>query len=380
MNNFELMTQVPTTPAFILDQQQFQLNLQRLSVFKQQSGCKLLYSIKALPLMKLLDATLDIVDGFSVSSLFEARLANEVLAGRGSIHLTTPGIREDQIAELANLCSHISGNSLSQCQLFAENIMLGECSFGLRINPHLSFASDLRFDPCRPYSKLGVDIQGLQASDMPINIEGLHVHTVFSALDVEPLLKTVEVLLTQAEAILPRLKWLNLGGGYLFDRITDLTPVVELVKRIQSRYDLQVFIEPGKAVVGSAGYLVSSVVDCFISDDKALAVLDTSVNHYSEVFEYQREPALMGHLERGVFPVMLVGSSCLAGDIFGEYRFNQPLQRKDRVVFNDVGAYTLIKANRFNGYPLPDIYWLNAGELTLVKRDSYLDYRRQWTE
>lgn len=377
--DFELLkTQLPSTPAFVLDQQVLKRNLELLAELKQQSGCKILYSIKALPLTTVLQTALITVDGFSVSSLFEARLAHEISAGRGSIHLTTPGLRSNEITEIMQLCTHLSFNSLNQWRYFAKNTTAWATSFGLRVNPKLSFAPDSRFDPCRPESKLGIDSQSLLSNALPSGIEGLHFHTVFSAVDFEPLLKTVALLRTQLGTAFQSLKWLNLGGGYLFDQIADHQPFIELVKRLQQDYAIHVYIEPGKAVVGQAGYLVSSVVDCFMSDGKRLAVLDTSINHHPEVFEYQRQPELFEHQADGEYPVLLTGSTCLAGDVFGEYRFKRALKRFDRVVFPNVGAYTLIKANRFNGYNLPDLYSLEDNRLRLLKQYSYQEYRQQW--
>jgi carboxynorspermidine decarboxylase len=169
-----------------------------------------------------------------------------------------------------------------------------------------------------------------------------------------------------------------MGGGYLFGDIENHQPFIALVRQLRQEFGLEVYIEPGKAIVGQAGYLVSSVIDRFNSDGKIIAVLDSSVNHNPEVFEYQRQPALLEHQADGGYPVTLVGSSCLAGDVFGDYRFQQPLHIGDRVVFSHVGAYSLIKANRFNGYPLPDVYVLNQQQLTPLQHDSYQAYRQQW--
>ncbi|WP_026601340.1 carboxynorspermidine decarboxylase [Methylomonas sp. 11b] len=375
MTPAELKRQIPSSPAFVLDEGQVLANLQPLIALRQATGCKILYSMKALPLAFLLELLSGGVDGISVSSLFEARLAKEVLGVNGrSIHLTTPGIRPDEFPELSKLCSHISFNSLSQYQRLHG--LADGYSKGLRVNPKLSFANDQRYDPCRPHSKLGADIELLQTG-LPAGIEGLHFHTVFACLDFAPLQQTLEKLLP----ILKRsqLKWLNLGGGYLYHDIANQAQIVELINRLKAEFGVDVYVEPGKGMVGNAGYLLTTVLDRFVSDGKEVLVLDTSVNHHPEVFEYQMKPRLREEDSAGEQSAILAGSTCLAGDVFGEYRFDRIPEVGERLVFADVGAYSLIKANRFNGYKLPDVYGVDPARWVLQKRDSYADYRRQWT-
>ena len=345
--------------------------------FQVLKDCKVLYSIKALPFSAVLDMAKPFVDGFSASSLFEARLAGEVLSGQGSIHLTTPGIRTDELDELSLLCSHISFNSLTQYQRYAETAG-ALTSIGLRINPKLSFLHDDRFDPCRQHSKLGVAIEELSRSIGLDQIQGLHIHNVFSSTDFAPLIKTVEKLQHYLGIGLAELEWLNLGGGYLFGQIEDHRPFIELVKKLKNDFGLEVYIEPGKAIVGQAGHLVATVIDSFVSDGETIAILDTSINHHPEVFEYQRQPELHEHDPDGQYSAILAGCTCLAGDVFGKYCFKAPLAVGDKVFFNNVGAYTLIKANRFNGYNLPDIYVSNSLRVKKLKHYDYQDYRRQW--
>jgi carboxynorspermidine decarboxylase len=372
-----LKNHVLTSPAFVLDEDELIGSLKTLDSLRRRCGVKVLYSIKSLPLDVVLKIAKPYIDGFSVSSLFEARLADEILAGAGGIHLTTPGIRPDEFNEISRRCTHISFNSLSQYQRYAEMIK-AQVSIGIRVNPKLSFLNDDRFDPCRSYSKLGADIDLLFQCPELAGIKGLHVHNIFSATDFTPLLKTMEKIKASLEDKMPHLEWLNLGGGYLFNRIDDHRPFIDLVRKLRKDFAVEVYIEPGKAVVGRAGHLFSTVIDCFESDGKDIAILDTSVNHNPEVFEYQRRPELFEHSPDGSYSVILAGSTCLAGDIFGEYRFDQPLAVGDKVIFYHIGAYSLVKASRFNGYNLPDIYSVNSGRLRKSKRYPYEDFRRQW--
>lgn len=377
MNLTEIKAQLPSSPAFVIDRGTLLDNLKTLSELKTRSGVRTLYSIKSLPLSRVLQEANSFVDGFSVSSLFEARLAQEILQHSGSVHLTTPGIRPDEIEALSAHCSHIAFNSLSQFRRFAptpgKNV-----SAGLRINPKLSGLDDSRFDPCRPHSKLGVAIEDLKNLASWKGIEGLHIHNSFSATAYTTLTQTLQKIEACVGDRLDPLHWINLGGGYLYDRIIDHQPFIDSVQRLKSRYGVEVYIEPGKAVVGDAGHLVATVLDVFVSDGKTVAILDTSVNHHPEVFEYQRRPDLAEHAPQGNYPAVLAGSTCLAGDLFGEYRFEAPLAIGDKVVFKNVGAYSLIKANRFNGYNLPDIYIADGDRLECIKQFGYEDFRSQW--
>ncbi|HEY8159805.1 MAG TPA: carboxynorspermidine decarboxylase [Methylobacter sp.] len=377
MDFLVLKDSVYSSPAFVLDEAEITRQLEILAELRSQCGCKVLYSIKSLPFSATMEMAKPFVDGFSVSSLFEARLANEILAGQDSIHLTTPGIRPDELNELSSLCSHISFNSLTQYHQHSEAAQ-AQASIGLRVNPKLSFLQDDRFDPCRQHSKLGVDIEELSKSICLDQIEGLHIHNIFSATDFTPLIKTVDKLQQLLGVGLAELEWLNIGGGYLFGQIEDHRPFVDLVKKLKHDYGLEVYIEPGKAIVGRAGYLVATVLDSFVSDGETVAILDTSVNHNPEVFEYQRQPELHENDPDGQYTAILAGCTCLAGDVFGKYHFTEPLQVGDKVVFKHVGAYTLIKANRFNGYNLPDIYLSNPLRVKKIKHYDYQDYRQQW--
>jgi carboxynorspermidine decarboxylase len=381
----EKLLAVPTTPAFVYDENRLHEAFALLESARGRSGCKILYSIKALPFAGVLGLAADYVDGLSVSSLFEARLAHEVLSGQGSIHITTPGLRTDEMAEITSLCDFISFNSLPQWERFRQ-LVEGCASAGLRVNPQRSFLDDARYDPCRPYSKLGVPLPQIRASFVhgvmnEHGVEGLHLHTACELRSFEPLRETVRHIERELGGMIRGLLWINLGGGYLFDQPDDLRGLFELVDYLRDKWQVDVYFEPGKAVVGEAGYLVASVIDLYESDEKTIAVLDTSVNHLPEVFEYQRRPELVGEESSAPYSLLLAGCTCLAGDLFGEYHFSRPCRVGDRLVFSNVGAYSLIKANRFNGYNLPAIYAYDpTGRLQRMKSYDYADYRRQWTE
>jgi carboxynorspermidine decarboxylase len=244
----------------------------------------------------------------------------------------------------------------------------------------MSFIRDGRYDPCRTHSKLGVSIDQVveavtRSRGRLAGVTGAHFHTNCDSVSLRPLLATLRHSEAHLASFFGQLEWMNLGGGYLFNKATDLEGFFEAVDLLRTKYDLDVFIEPGADLVRDSGYLIASVLDLFTSDGKTIAVLDTTVNHMPEVFEYQFTPDVAGHVENGCYKYILAGCTCLAGDIFGEYAFDEPLEIGSRVVFLEAGAYTLVKAHMFNGVNLPTIYSLNEmGQLVLRKAFTYSDF------
>lgn len=375
---------IPATPAFVYDEARTLHQLDRFGRIRERCGLKLLYSVKALPFAPLLELVSPHLDGFAVSSLFEALLTAEAAPGR-ALHLTSPGLCAEDMTTLGRLGATISFNSLSQYRRLRPHLA-EDADCGLRVNPGVSFLADPRYDPCRIHSKLGVPLAELDEAlrDEPAladGVSGLHFHTAFETCDLAPLKTTLTRIESVLGSTVERLKWLNLGGGYLFDSEDELDELAQIVTNLRARWPLEVFCEPGKALVGAAGYLVASVVDRFERGGKTVAVLDTSVNHHPAVFEYQFRPPLLNEAADGACSAILAGGTCLSGDVFGEYRFDRPPEVGERMVFTGTGAYTLPKAHRFNGHNLPDIYSLDtAGKLTLRRQFSYAEYRKQWRE
>ncbi len=371
------------TPAFVYDEAEVQRVLNVASTLQVDTGCRVLYSVKPLCLSSLLEMMTPQLSGFAVSSPFEARLARSVMARGASIHFTSPGIRPGEADELREACDYVAFNSLSQWRRFGIEFA-GRCSLGLRVNPGLSFLDDERYDPCRPYSKLGVPIEELASLARNDNvdldgIDGILVHSNCESTDFGELRQTVDCLTDRLPNVLARLKWLNLGGGYLLNEGVDLEPLRRVIRTLQSQYEIDIFLEPGAAFVRSAGYIVCSVLDIFSSGGRDIAVLDASVNHMPELLEFDFEPDVAGHDDEGAWPYILAGCTCLAGDVFGEYRFNRPLDLGDRVVLLNAGSYSLVKAHTFNGVNLPSIYSLNSlGTIRLVKQFTYEDYAARW--
>jgi len=379
MMNTEILYLDYDTPAFVYDEECLVRSVSAIAAAAGKSNCRLLYALKSFTSAEVLQVLVAHVDGFATSSLYEARLARDLIGAQGTIHITTPGFRPEEIGTIAETCDYIAFNSLSQWERFG-GIALGRSRCGLRVNPQLPLVKDDRYNPCRPQSKLGVPLEHLKAiaertPPRLAGISGLHVHSNCDASDFNGLLATVRRLDGRLSELLRKMRWINLGGGYLFDEAVSLTPFYEAVELLRSKYHLQVFIEPGASIVRKAGYLVSTVLDIFESEGKTIAILDTTVNHMPEVFEYQFEPDILGSEEDGRFAYILAGCTCLAGDLFGEYTFPEPLEVGSRVVFANVGAYTLVKAHMFNGINLPTMYALTKeGGLVMKKRFTYEDF------
>jgi carboxynorspermidine decarboxylase len=368
-----------TTPAFIYDENEIKTKLGKI---RKIQDCNILYPLKPCAIAGILHLMAPLIHGFSASSLFEAMLAKDVRENTNVIHLTSPGLRPDEIETASELCDYISFNSLSQLKLFNTKLKSG-IKQGLRINPQISFVEDDRYDPCRKHSKLGVPLTELllELNDKNLmkNISGLLFHTNAESTDFNDLLETVKHIEIFLPNILKKISWINLGGGYLFEECENTEVLTEAISLLKSKYELEIFFEPGKGIIGDAGYLVSSVIDLFKSDNRNVAILDTTVNHMPEVFEYQYQPDIDGESCNGKYKYILAGSSCLAGDIFGEYKFDQPLTIGSKVVFKSMGAYTLVKANMFNGINLPSIYaYTLEGKIVLKRKFGYNDFLSRW--
>jgi carboxynorspermidine decarboxylase len=367
------------TPAFVIDERRIVRRLERAARLRDNCGCMLLYTLKPLSLGFVLELMKPWVDGFATSSLFESRLARSVCGNDGTVHITTPGFRPHELAELSASCDHVAFNSLSQLERFGGELG-GPNQVGLRVNPQLSLVDDERYDPCRRHSKLGVSLDELRRQwrrrpELLAIVGGLHFHTNCEATTFGPLRRTILRLEKYLGKRLPHLQWINLGGGYRLGSPARAGLLARSVRRLRRRYGLTVYIEPGTALVADAGYLVTTVIDLFKAEGQAVAVLDTTVNHVPEVFEYQFEPDVLGHVDDGDHEYLLAGSSCLAGDLLGVYTFELPLSIGSRIVLANVGAYTMVKAHMFNGINLPTVYSVSPdGQLVLRRRYTYEDF------
>lgn len=370
------------TPCYVYDLAAVQAALARIGDAAAIAGCKFLYSIKSASNVELLKFIRPYVAGFSCSSLFELRLARELATGGQTLHITTPGYRADEFEQIVSLADYLSFNSVSQWHRLA-NTASQHTSCGLRMNPELSLVKDIRYDPCREHSKLGITAAQLQAAvdagDLSMQeVHGIAVHNNCEATDLNELSLTVNKMLDllSVHAIEPT--WFNLGGGYLWQDGVNGEILTHICEAIRQRYQADIFIEPGKAVVGHSGYLLARVIDIIEQPVKSVAVLDTCINHLPEVFEYQYQPVVANSMHGGEYVYRLAGSSCLSGDLFGDYSFQEPLEIGSRVLFRNVGAYMQVKANLFNGINLPTSYLFDGqAGFEMISEHNYADFRRR---
>ena len=367
------------TPAFVTDEKVLQKDLALLRDVADQASCKLLYSPKASVLSTVLQNIVRQVDGFACSSPYELRLLDQLCIGTRSLHLVSPLIKGETLAAFGDRLDYLTVNSLSQWDFLRDSVS-PSTSVGLRLNPQLSFVRDARYDPCRQQSKLGVPMSKLAdlvATDPAVlhGITGLHFHNNCDDSDFVKLLTTARHIQSVIPNILHQADWINIGGGYLFDLASDYMDFYEAVAIFREGFGLEVFMEPGAAAVRRCGTIEATVHDIFGSDDTLIAILDTTVNHMSEVFEFQFEPDVLGHIDGGLHSYTLAGCTCLAGDVFGHYSFDKPLVIGSRLMFLNMGAYTMSKAHRFNGVALPTIYRRRLdGSLDKVGADSFDEF------
>lgn len=346
------------TPAFVFSEERLLDNCRRVRRIADAVQARALYSLKALSLPAVLPSIAQVLDGFSASSLFEARLARDCGGEEITVHLTTPAFRLHEIGMLSGLCDLVSLNSLSQLERHGETLARS-AELGLRMNPGLSFVRNRRYDPCAPQSRLGVALDRVQElidKDFGAvsRIRGLSFHTNCESEDFSQLRDTVLRVIPVLRQLNPGITWINLGGGYYFPDNgvpEELRAAIELLRAVNP--NLEVYLEPGTAVSQDAGALVTTVLDIIEQSPVPIVILDTSISHLPEVFEYQYTPDVYGASATGTYTYKLTGCSCLAGDVFGDYRFEHPLEVGDRLCFLDVGSYSLVKANTFNGIPLP---------------------------
>lgn len=373
-------SRVPS-PCFVVDEVAVEHNLQIMQRVQRESGAKILLALKAFSMFSMAPLFDHYLKGTCASGLHEARLGSEEFAGE--VHTFCAAYREEELAQILQISDHVIFNSFSQWQRFRPLVeQAGKerpgLQFGLRINPQHSEGTTPIYDPCAPGSRLGIPKSEFAGGDLD-GISGLHFHTLCEQ-GYEPLDRTLTVVEEQFGELLHQMQWVNFGGGHHITRPD--YPVDKLIQRIvdfQKKYDLQVYLEPGEAAVLSSGVLVAEVLD-LTSNEMALAILDTSATcHMPDTLEMPYRAEIFNAAEKGrkAFDYRLGGQTCLAGDVMGDYSFDQPLQVGQRLVFDDMAHYTMVKTMTFNGVGLPAIAIWNSAtdQLKVVKEFGYNDFR-----
>lgn len=368
------------SPCFVVDEAAIERNLRVLDGVQRASGAKILLALKAFAMWSLAPLVARYLKGTCASGLHEARLGREQFGGE--VHTFSAAYTESDLSEILKISNHVVFNSFAQWERFQPLVREGrarrpELRFGLRVNPEHSEGEVALYDPSAPFSRLGIPRSQFRGSLE--GVSGLHFHTLCEQA-FPPLARTVAAFEAKFGEFIPRMEWINFGGGHHITRPDyQVDDLVRLLREFQSRHRVQVYLEPGEAIALDAGVLVAEVLD-LPWNGMPLAILDTSATcHMPDVIEMPYRPRIIGAGEPGAQPhtYRLGGQTCLAGDVIGDYSFPEPLRVGQRLVFEDMAIYTMVKTTTFNGIRLPSIAVWNSetDALRVVREFGYDDFK-----
>lgn len=375
-------SKVPS-PCFVVDEIAIEENLRILEEVQQRSGAKILLALKAFSMFSLAPLISKYLHGSCASGLHEARLGREEFGGE--VHTFSAAYTQKDLTEILQITDHLVLNSFSQWDRFKSMIKSAQgkrpdLSVGLRVNPMHSEGETPIYDPCAPGSRLGIPYTEFADQNLD-GIDGLHFHTLCEQ-GFEPLARTLDVIERQFTDTLPKLKWVNFGGGHHITKPDyNIDALVERIASFQAKYKLQIYLEPGEAIAIHSGVLVSEVLD--LTNNKFdLAILDTSATcHMPDTLEmpYRAEVFNAGEAHEHPYTYRLGGQTCLAGDVIGDYSFEKPLKIGQRLMFDDMSHYTMVKTTTFNGIRLPSIaIWNSAtNQIRIIKKFGYQDFKQR---
>ncbi len=376
------------SPCFVVDEVAVERNLKILRGVADASGAKVLAALKAFSLWRLGPLTASYLDGTCASGLHEALLGHEEYrrpGRRSQVHVFSAAYGEADLRELLTFADHVVFNSCGQWQRFQPLLQSAlqrrpGLRFGLRINPEHSEGTVPIYDPCAPGSRLGITLSQLDEQALE-GISGLHFHTLCEQ-DFKPLERTLAVVEEKFGHLLPQLEWVNFGGGHHITRPDyQVDELIACIRRFSRQYGVQVYLEPGEAIAIGTGVLACEVLDIGHNQlDQALLNISATC-HMPDVLEMPYRPDVTGAGRPGEkpFSYRLGGLTCLAGDVIGDYSFDQPLRVGQRLIFEDMAHYTMVKTTTFNGTALPAIAIWNSetDALTLVRQFGYNDFKQR---
>lgn len=398
------------TPSYVIDEEQLRKNGEVLLDIQKRTGCKILLAQKAFSNFAVYPMLAEYLAGTEASGLYEARLGKTKMPS-GECHVFCGAYKESEFEELLQYAEHIVFNSPAQLKKYGQRAKLAGKSIGLRINPECSTQDGHEiYDPCAPGGRLGTTRDAWNAmmdEELVSLLDGIHFHTLCEQ-NADALEITLNAVEEKFGDILRRVKWLNMGGGHHITREDyDRELLVKCIERMQKKYDLEIYLEPGEAVALNAGYLVSEVLDIVKNGSVTNLILDMSAAcHTPDVIEMPYLPPVMNGISGSVEEVAendskesreeekeslecsnaddsrkyaqryrLGGPTCLSGDVVGDYSFAEELLTGDKIVFGDMAIYTTCKNNTFNGMKLPDIYLLKEdGGVECLASFGYEDF------
>jgi len=364
------------TPAYVVDETLIERNLRILKEVIDETGCHILLAQKAFSMYSLYPLIGKYLHGTTASGLYEAKLGYEEMGKEN--HIFSPAYKDSDFAEIVSICDHIVFNSFSQLARFGEQVVAAGKSIGLRINPeHSTQVGHEIYDPCAKGCRFGITAQHFDREALA-NVSGLHFHTLCEQ-DSDDLWTTILAVEERFGDVLYDMEWLNFGGGHHITKPGyNLALLKKCITYMKQKYNLRIYLEPGEAIAYEAGYLVTTVLDTTYNDGD-IAILDTSAScHMPDVLEMPYRPPLQNSGEAGekAHTYRLGGPTCLAGDVIGNYSFDAPLTPGDRLVFEDMAIYSMVKNNTFNGMALPDLVIQDRdGNCRLQKRFGYEDFK-----
>ena len=381
------------TPCYVIQEEKLKENLQILKDLRERTGCRILLAQKAFSMYSVYPLIGEYLDGTTASGLYEARLGYEEM-GREN-HIFSPAYREEEMEEILKYCGHVVFNSPAQLKKYREQAKQAGRSIGLRVNPERSTQEGHAiYDPCAPFSRLGTTAEQFrqELTDEEIRgLDGIHFHTLCEQ-NADALAETLEAVEEKFGDYLYHMKWVNFGGGHHITRKDyDRALLEKCIRHVKETYDVEVYLEPGEAVALDVGILLTQVLE-IVENGMKIAILDTSAAcHMPDVLEMPYRPPLKdaGEPEKGEaegapargtadrpYVYRLAGPTCLAGDVIGDYTFRQQLQSGDRLEFQDMAIYTMVKNNTFNGMKLPDIILEREnGDCQAIRKFGYEDFR-----
>lgn len=365
------------TPYYIINEQALVNNLEVLARIMKEADCKILLAQKCFSMFSVYPLIGKYLSGVTASGLYEAKLGYEEMKKEN--HIFSPIYYEDEIDEICEICDHIVFNSFKQYNKYKDKVAAYGKSIGLRVNPECSTQDHAIYDPCASGSRLGIKIDAFENEDLSA-VEGLHFHTLCEQ-NSDDLEKTLAAFELKFGKYLPQMKWVNFGGGHHITRADyDTDKLIRLIKNFKSKYGVTVYLEPGEAVALDAGFMVGTVHD-IVHNDIDIAIVDTSAAcHMPDVLEMPYRPVIIGSglIEEKPYKYRFGGATCLAGDIIGDYSFDEPLNIGDKIVLCDMAIYSMVKNNTFNGMALPSILLEKQdGSIQLIKEFDYTDFKNR---
>jgi len=364
------------TPCYVIDELLLRNNLELIKKVKEVAAIDILVSFKAFSNWGIFPIFKEYGFGASASSNNEAQLAFEELGVKA--HTYSPAFEDKSIADILKYSSHISFNSINQLRKYSKMASQNGVSIGLRVNPESSDSPYDIYNPCKPGSRFGMTAEQL-GDVVPQGVEGLHFHTLFEA-DSFALEKVLTVFLKKFGKFLPKLKWVNMGGGHLITKKDyDIHHLIKILTGFKNKHVVEIILEPGSAFTYQTGYLVSTILDMVENNGIKTAVLDVSFTcHMPDCLEMPYKPVILGATDEmpGKPTYRMGGISCLAGDFMGNWSFDKELKPGDKIIFGDMIHYTTVKTTMFNGVHHPSIgIWNEKSGLRLIKEFNYQDYK-----